>query len=156
MDSKTSFSISPKSLSQILKKLKRNLGNGDLPDDFITWLEVIIGGEKDLLMCNDNDYNFGKNFENEMKKEGLTQSDVFKVKIWSSDYPKEFPICGHWVIPSERLAIQNDDHDQQFGGSSSRDMGDKGSVLVKEKNIGKHRHFQKQLFSRNDGKWKIK
>jgi len=29
------------------------LGGGELPDDFITYLEVIIGGEKDLLMCND-------------------------------------------------------------------------------------------------------
>jgi hypothetical protein len=29
------------------------MGGGELPDDFITYLEVIIGGEKDLLMCND-------------------------------------------------------------------------------------------------------
>jgi alpha-amylase len=143
-------------LADILLKFKRNLGNGNLPDDFITWLEVIIGGEKDLLMCNDNFYNFGRNFEKEMKSVGLSDSDVFKVKIWSSDYPKEFPICGHWVIPSERFAIQNDDHDQQFGGSSSRDMGDKGSVLVVEKNVDKHRHFNRQLFSRRDGNWKIK
>ena len=66
---------------------------------------MIIGGEKDLLMCADNNYNFGKYFEGAMKKAGLSDSDVFKVKIWSSDYPKEFPICGYWVIPSERLAI---------------------------------------------------
>ena len=56
-------------------------------------------------MCADNNYNFGKYFEGAMKKAGLSDSDVFKVKIWSSDYPKEFPICGYWVIPSERLAI---------------------------------------------------
>lgn len=43
--------IQPKSLSAILAKFKKNLGGGDLPEDFITWLEVIIGGEKDLLMC---------------------------------------------------------------------------------------------------------
>jgi len=35
-------------------KLKANLGGGDLPDDFIAYLEVIMGGEKDLLMCNNN------------------------------------------------------------------------------------------------------
>lgn len=50
--------IYPKSLAAILAKLKSNLG-GDLPEDFVTWLEVIIGGEKDLLMCSDNDYSFG-------------------------------------------------------------------------------------------------
>jgi len=81
-----------------------------------------------------------------MKKAGLSDSDIFKVKIWSSDYPKEFPICGYWVIPSERLAIQNDCHDDQFPGSSSRDMGDKGSVLLKDKDISRHRGFSKQLF----------
>lgn len=40
-----------------------------------------------------------------MKKNGLSANDIAKVKIWSSDYPKEMPVCGHWVIPSERFAI---------------------------------------------------
>jgi len=31
---------------------------GSLPSDFITYLEVLIGGEKDLLICNPNDYNY--------------------------------------------------------------------------------------------------
>lgn len=66
----------------------------------MTYLEVIIGGEKDLLMCGDNYYSFGQNFENYMSKAGLSKDDIAKVKIWSSDYPKEFPICGSWVIPS--------------------------------------------------------
>jgi len=38
--------------------LKEKLG-GELPEDFMTYLEVIIGGEKDLLMCGDNYYSFG-------------------------------------------------------------------------------------------------
>lgn len=88
------------------------MGGGELPEDFITYLEVIIGGEKDLLMCDDNSgYNFGKDFENKMSAAGLSDSDISKVKIWSSDYPKEFPICGSWVIPSQREAIQLDCHD---------------------------------------------
>jgi alpha-amylase len=49
-------------------------------------------------------------------------------------------LCG-WPIPSERYAVQLDCHDDQFPGSSSRDMGDSGSVLVKEKNVDKHRNF---------------
>ena len=35
----------------------------------------------------------------------FSDSDIAKVKIWSSDYPKEMPICGYWIIPSERFAI---------------------------------------------------
>lgn len=73
--------ISPDDLSQIFAKLKANMGGGDLPDDFITYLEVIIGGEKDLLMCQYNTYNFGKYFEDAMKKAGLSDSDVYKVKV---------------------------------------------------------------------------
>jgi len=45
-----------------------------------------------------------------MSKAGLSSGDVYKVKIWSSDYPKEFPICG-WVIPAERYVIENECHD---------------------------------------------
>lgn len=40
---------------------------GSLPQDFTAYLEVIIGGEKDLLMCAENDYNYGVSFENEMR-----------------------------------------------------------------------------------------
>ena len=148
--------IKPESIAAILAILKRNLGGGDLPADFMTYLEVLIGGEHDLLMCQDNDYNYAKNFEEFMKKAGLSDSDIYKVKIWASTYPKEFPICGSWVIPSERMAAQNDCHDDQNPGSSSRDMQDKGSVLVREKDIPKHRGFEKQLFDRTDGNWQIK
>ena len=35
-------------------------------------------------------------------------------------------------------------------------MGDKGSVLIKERNVPKHRGFEEQLFSRTDGDWQIK
>jgi alpha-amylase len=35
-------------------------------------------------------------------------------------------------------------------------MGDSGSVLVKEKNIDKHRAFEIQMFTRSDGNWQIK
>ena len=40
--------ISPKNLAAIFAKLKANMGGG-LPDDFITYLEVIIGGENMIL-----------------------------------------------------------------------------------------------------------
>eukprot|EP00742_Colponemidia_sp_Colp-10_P003716 GILJ01003955.1.p1 GENE.GILJ01003955.1~~GILJ01003955.1.p1 ORF type:complete len:647 (-),score=79.81 GILJ01003955.1:225-2165(-) len=148
--------IAPESLSAIFARLKTQMGGGDLPADFITWLEVIIGGEKDLLYCQPGPYNFGQSFAEALHKSGLSDSDVNKIKMWSSDYPKEFPICGSWVIPSERFVVQNDCHDDQFPGSSSRDMGDAGSVLVKERNVDKHRRFEESLFQRTDGSWKIR
>lgn len=117
---------------------------------------MLIGGEKDLLFCGEGDYSYGQSFANKMKAAGLSDADVQKVKIWSSDYPKEFPICGYWETPAEREVIQNDCHDDQNPGSSSRDMGDKGSVLVIQKDVPKHRGFEVQLFSRTDANWQIK
>ena len=146
--------ISPANLAAIFAKFKSNLG-GSFTDDFVTYLEVIIGGEKDLLMCQPNSYNYGSSFVQEMQKVGLTTDEIYRIKIWESDYPKEFPLCG-WPIPSERYVAMLDCHDDQFPGASSRDMGDSGSVLVKERNLDKHRNFEIQLFSRTDGNWQIK
>ncbi|KAI8899927.1 glycoside hydrolase superfamily [Globomyces pollinis-pini] len=148
--------ISPDDLSAIFGKLRTKLG-GSLPDDFITYLEIILGGEKDLLACQYNSYNYYAYLTDKLKSiGGLSNTDVQKVKIWSSDYPKEFPACGNWNTPSERFVIQNDDHDQQNEGSTSRDMQDFGSVLIKERDIPKHRNFQKLLFTRTDGNWQIR
>lgn len=77
-------------------------------------------------------------------------------ELISSDYPKDSPICGKWIIPPSRFAIQNDDHDQQNHGSSSRAMGDKGSVLIQDKDVDKHRGFEVNLFARKDNDWHIK
>ena len=148
--------ISPFDLAQIFKKLKDNLGGGELPDDFTAYLEVLFGGEKDLLMCGGGDYSFGTPFVNKLKAAGLSDGDVDKIKIWGSDYPKEFPICGYWEITPKRHAIGLDCHDDQNPGSSSRDMGDKGSVYIKERNIEKHRNFNIEMFTRTDADWKIK
>ena len=83
--------IKPSELADILGKLTQNMGN-KLPDDFISWSEVIMGGEKDLWACRDGPYNFYENLDREMRRSGMRQEDVDKVKMWSSDYPKEFPI----------------------------------------------------------------
>ena len=75
--------IQPASIAAIFAKFKANLGGGDLPDDWITWLEVLLGGEKDLLMCNPNSgYNYGQSLTEFMKAAGLSDNDVYRVKIW--------------------------------------------------------------------------
>jgi hypothetical protein len=35
-------------------------------------------------------------------------------------------------------------------------MGDKGSILIKERNVERHRMFEQQLFDRTDGDWSIR
>lgn len=147
--------IKPASLAKILAKTRKNLG-GSFPEDFLTWLEVILGGEKDLLACNPGDYNWYTSFDQKLAAEGIISSDIAKVKMWSSDYPKEMPVCGSWILPPSRFVIQNDDHDQQNPGSSSRDMQDFGSVLIKDKDLNRHRNFEIRLFTRTDNDWAIK
>ncbi|KAJ4455343.1 putative alpha amylase domain protein [Paratrimastix pyriformis] len=64
--------------------------------DFIAWLEVLLGGEASLLMCDTSSpYNYGADFAAKMRAAGLTQEDVDKIKIWDSGYPKvRAPWCG--------------------------------------------------------------
>ncbi|RLN61624.1 hypothetical protein BBJ28_00013938 [Nothophytophthora sp. Chile5] len=130
---------------------------GSLPDDFIMWGEVGIGGEADLLACNaDSGYNFYEGLDAEYTANGLSTTDIAKLKLWSSDYPLSMPACGSWILPASRFVIQNDDHDQQFSGSSARDMGDLGSILVLDEDVAKHRGFEEILFNRTDADWQIK
>ena len=156
--------IKPDDLASIFKKFKRNMG-GELPGDFISWLEVLLGGESDLLMCNgDSGYNYGAYLESALQSQGsgeeglpgLTASEVLKVKIWNSGYPKEtekgLVNCdGSNSSLTIRSVIQNDDADQQNPGSSSRDMGDTGCVLIKGCSVDEHRGFEVQLFTNPNG-----
>ena len=148
--------IYPSSLASIFKKLKDNLGGGDYPEDFTAYLEVLFGNEKELLLCGGGDYSYGQPFVDKMKAQGLSDDDIDKIKIWGSDYPKEFPICGYWEITPKRHVIGLDCHDDQNPGSSSRDMQDKGSVYIRERNVEKHRNFNIQMFTRTEEDWKIK
>ena len=148
--------IHPSSLANIFGKLKQNLGGGELPDDYVAYLEVLFGNERELLLCGGGDYSYGQPFVDKLKAVGLSDADVNKIKIWGSDYPKEFPLCGYWEISPIRHAIGLDSHDEQKQGSSSRDMQDKGSVYIIERNIEKHRYFNVQMFTRTDANWKIK
>lgn len=139
--------IRPDDLVQIFSKFKRNLGSGPLPGDFISWLEILLGGESDLLMCNPSSpYSYSASFADHLATVGgLSQDDIMKIKIWNSGYPKETDkgLCN---IHPRRTVIQNDDHDQQMPGSSSRDMGDEGCVLVRGCPIDNHRNFEVRLF----------
>ncbi|KAK2943058.1 putative Pancreatic alpha-amylase [Blattamonas nauphoetae] len=135
--------IHPKDLAAIFAKFKASLG-GNIPEDWITWLEVLTGGESWLLV-RDSEYSFTTGLTREMKAVGLSDADIDKVKIWWSGYPTE-PNNDEGSLSRHRKVIQNDDHDQQSDGSSSRSLHDKGCVLVKDCAPAKHRAYEVKLF----------
>ena len=129
---------------------------GTLPGDFISWLEVLLGGESDMLMCNPSSgYNYGGYLEERLQENGFSSYDINKIKIWNSGYPKETEkglVNCDGSSPKIRSVIQNDDADQQNPGSSSRDMGDSGCVLIKDcSSVDEHRSFEVKLFSNPNG-----
>jgi alpha-amylase len=75
--------IGPQSQAQIFGRVARKMG-GSLPGDFIAWLEVIIGGEKDLMACSGGEWSWYTNFDNQLSAAGLSSTDIQKIKIWSS------------------------------------------------------------------------
>jgi len=104
-----------------------------------------------MLMCNVNSgYNYGGYLESALYKAGWSAADVEKVKIWNSGYPKE-PNYGFCSISATRNAVQNDDADQQTSGSTSRDMGDQGCVLIEGCTESNHRNFEVKLFQNPNG-----
>ena len=97
-----------------------------------------------------------------------------QIKVWNSGYPKE-PEKGTCTINKTRSAVQNDDADQQTPGatinwpiqsalqcvcscfcadapmlgSTSRDMGSEGCVLIKDcDSADEHRQFEVKLFQK--------
>ncbi|EAY23285.1 Alpha amylase, catalytic domain containing protein [Trichomonas vaginalis G3] len=141
--------IRPEDLAAIFGKVKQRLG-GRLPDDFISWLEVLTGGESYLLVQGDGDYSFTGGLTKYLKKNGLSDDEILKIKIWWSGYPTE-PWNDAGSIDIRRKVIENDDHDQQNDGSSSRDMHDSGCVLIKGCAPQNHRNYELMLFNNPPG-----
>ena len=61
-------------LAAIFGKVKKYMG-GALPDDFMAYLEVITGGEADMLVCNYNNYQY----TNQILWNLLVQNDAFSL-----------------------------------------------------------------------------
>ena len=141
--------IHPKDIAAIFGKFKMAMG-GSLPEDFLTYLEVLTGGESQILL-GDGDYSYTITFTNHLKDAGLDDREIETIKIWWANYPERPDYWGQY-LPNTRKAIQNDDHDQQNDGSTSRDMHDKGCVLVSKKcSIEDHRRFEVKLFQNPEG-----
>merc|ERR1711988_647254 len=107
-------------------------------------------------MCNSQSgYNYGSYFTGKLAKAGFSSAEINMIKTWNSGYPKEpekgVDDCDIGKAGLQRQVIQNDDHDQQNPGSSSRDMGNAGCVLIKGCDEAKHRSFEVQLFTNPPG-----
>lgn len=125
-----------------------------MPGDFFTWLEIILGGEADLLMCDSGSgYNYGSYLTGKLASAGFSKTEINQIKTWNSGYPKESykgsDDCSGQNL--QRMVIQNDDHDQQNPGSSSRDMNNDGCVLIKGCEEATHRGFEVKLFENPNG-----
>jgi alpha-amylase len=83
--------IGPTSQAQIFGRMQQKLG-GSLPDDFITWLEVLLGGEKDLLACGGGEWSWYTNFNTQLSTVGISDTDINKIKIWSSGKNHHSPV----------------------------------------------------------------
>ena len=136
--------IHPDDLAVIFGKFKNSLG-GSYPIDFFTWLEVLPGGEADLLL-RDSDYSYTTHLTQQLQNQGLTDDEINQIKLWWAAYPRE-PDLDEGRLSRVRKVIQNDDHDQQSSSSSSRDLGDNGCVLVKGCDPNNHRYFEQRLFT---------
>ncbi len=130
---------------------------GQLPDDFFVWLEIITGGEAGMIWHGPSWY--GEQFNKALRQDLGSQSEINKIKLWDGLYPKE---PHNNPADKHRVVIQNDDHDQQHPGSSSRDMEGEGCVLVKNCPENQHRNFEIKLFENpngvgdNDNNWPIR
>ena len=98
--------ISPIDFSQIFKRLKDNLGGGDLPDDFIAILELRFGNEKSILICNEGSYSFAGKFIEKLESVDFSEEDINKIKISNEDFRENMPNCNEiWKINQNRYVI---------------------------------------------------
>ena len=102
---------------------------------------------------------YGSSFSNMLLQDLGSQSEVDKIKIWDGLYPTN---TGANPMSRYRVVIQNDDHDSQTPGSSSRYLGSLGCILVRNCSVDAHRNFEITLFANpygvtnNDNDWPIR
>ena len=135
--------MSPDDLAEIFKKVQIKMG-GALPDDFLVWLEVPTSNTVEAnILWSDKEGAYGKYFEDILKSKLGSDLEVQKIKFFDGLYPRE-PKLNH--ASRKRVVI---DHNQQFPGYSSRNMGENGCVLASKENPcspSDYRSYQIRLF----------
>lgn len=150
--------MSPDDLTDILKKVQDKVG-GSFPADFLVWLEITTGSEKEAHLLwnnNDNVVSYGAYF-NKILTSALNTTDVQKIKIWDGLYPEKPDPQLNSATPRSRIVIQNDDQNQQFPDKmfGNRIEKDETCILVSKKcNQSFHRNQQIKLFKDPIGGYK--
>ena len=143
--------ISPNNFLHIFKKLKENLGGEEFPDDFISILELTIGGEKRILICSNGDYSFSDKFVEELQNEGFSNNDINKIKISNDDYRYYLPICDEvWKIEQKRYVINFENQNIQKPESTN------DYSYIFNKNINAHKNEYISHMKDTDIDWSIK
>lgn len=132
--------MSPEDLAAIFQLIQLKMG-GQLPHDLFFWLEILSGGEKNVLWEGPSWY--GKHFNDLLMNVLNSADDLDKIKIFDGGYPSK--PWDNAAIPSRRIVIENDDHDSQ-SPMFFRDFGNLGCVLVKGCAIEEHRGFEMRMF----------
>lgn len=102
---------------------------------------------------------YGSNMTNILLSDLGNQTEVNKIKIWDGLYPSS---PSQNPMARNRVVIQNDDHDSQTPGSSSRYFGTSGCILVRNCSTSTHRNYEIKLFSNpygvsdNNNDWPIR
>lgn len=126
----------------ILNKLRDNLG-GSLPEDFLVYMKLLLGGEFDKYLCStSSEYSYGDAFYNALTM--WTQKEKQQIKVWRSDFPKEFSKCAVKVGEKYQSMLGLDFYLEQFD-TTSRDPPEE-SIYVKYHDVEKHKTYLMKLF----------
>ena len=141
--------ISPSSFAEIFGKLKVNLGGSDFPDDIIISLEITIGNEYNMLICNnEGDYNYADPFINKLRNKGFSNNDVLKIKVLIEDKVYPLNYCGdNWPISQNKHIIILENQNKQNVGE--------GGEYMTDNNKESHKNKYKEMLSDNNYDIKI-
>eukprot|EP01029_Cantina_marsupialis_P025823 TRINITY_DN68497_c0_g1_i1.p1 TRINITY_DN68497_c0_g1~~TRINITY_DN68497_c0_g1_i1.p1 ORF type:complete len:838 (+),score=159.11 TRINITY_DN68497_c0_g1_i1:103-2616(+) len=137
--------MNPQDIAKFFKELKQSMG-GNIPSYLVTYLEVLTGGERDMLFSNpSSSYSYTYGFKKALQQNNIDPDNELPIWLWDCSYPIQ-PIAADMGDWAKHAVIQNDDNDQGNSGSSSRDLQDKGDVLIHSHDPNRHRSYEVKLF----------
>ena len=141
--------ISPSSFAAIFGKLKENLGGNDFPDDIIISLEMTLGNEYNILICdNSGEYNYAGPFITKLDNKGLSENDISKIKVLIEDKVYPFNYCwDNWPIPKNKHIIYLENQNKQNVGQ--------GGDYMTNRDKETHKNNYKTMLSDNSYDIKI-
>ena len=140
----------PSNYFEIFKKLKINLGNEELPEDFLTYFYFNFKneGEKDTILCND-EINFGDYFK-ELLSNTFNENEINKFKISGLCSLDDISLdCrGEMKIEEQRyiLNLVTQDIQAPYGGD----------ILIEYKNLIQHKNENIKMLKDANKDYKIK